>query len=79
MCLILHDSNFVQHSSIQTLFLADEVQPDDWKLESHKQANKPVIVHVSVQGDTKTDRRPTHKARDSFQPKKQEQRYFRKP
>ena len=35
----------------ETLF-ADEVQPALYKLESHKQANKPVNVHVSVHGDT---------------------------
>ena len=32
----------------ETLF-ADEVQPVFHKLESHKQANKPVNAHVSVQ------------------------------
>ena len=36
---------------------ADEVQPLLHKLEIHKQANKPVKVHVSVHKDSKPDRR----------------------
>ena len=53
----------------QTLFctlqprdiFADEVQLVLHKLESHKQANKPVNVHVSVQKDTKPDKRSSYK------------------
>ena len=70
MYLIFQDSKLhAAPFNNETLF-ADEVQPALWKLESHKQSNKPVNVHVSVLGDTKTDRRPTYKPRDSFHSKK---------
>ena len=75
-CLKLQNSNFVLHPSTQRLCL---LQPVLDRLESHKQANKPVNVHISVQRDTYPDKRSNYKLRGSNQPQKQEQRPFHKP